>query len=177
MTNDVVPKSWANVKLNKELLCIQTYSGYGSSRADHKGVMHLLAPDASDQVVGEALLDTLSKSRFVLPEPRKDVWIHPEATFDSELYDYAATVQRYKDWVFQLMSQYGYKTKKALFNDMKNCDVVMCSGEIIIGPSRQEKLEGWGETGLGGRDNVVIPTDSCPAEVGAALRLALSRCT
>jgi len=177
MTNDVVPRAWANVKLNKEFFCIQTYSGYRMSQADHRGAMHLLAPDASDQEVGEALLDALSKSRFVLPEPRTDVWIHPEATFDSGLYDFEATEQRYKDWISQLMSQYGYKTKKALFKDMKSCSVESKEGQTTIRPSRHEKLEGWGGTGKGGSDYVVISTNSTPAEVGAALRLAFSRCT
>ncbi|MFC5694173.1 contact-dependent growth inhibition system immunity protein [Pseudomonas sp. GCM10022186] len=175
--NDVIPRAWANAKLNKEFICIETYSGYRMSQADHKGVTHLLAPDASDQAVGEALLDALSKSRFVLPEPRKDVWIHPEATFDSELYDFDASEQRYKDWISQLMEKYGYKTKRALFKDMKNCDIESFSGKIIIGPSHHEKLEGWSGKGLSEADNVIIPTTSTPEEVGVALRLAFSRCT
>lgn len=177
MMNDLVPRAWAGIKVNKELLCVQTYSGYRGCQADYKGVMHLLTPDAPEQVIGEALLDALSKSRFVLPEPRSDVWIHPEATFDSELYDFDAAAQRYKDWISQLMSQYGYKTKRALFKDMKSCSVESKDGQIIIRPSRHEKLEGWGDTGKGGSDHVVIPDNSTPVEFGAALRLALSRCT
>ena len=177
MMNDVVPRAWANAKLNKEFFCIETYSGYGSCRADYKGAMHLLAPDASDQAIGEALLDALSKSRFVLPEPRKDVWIHPEATFDSKLYDFDASEQRYKDWISQLIEKYGYKTKRALFKDMKNCDIEIFSGKIIIGPSYHEKLEGWSGKGLSDADNVVIPVTSTPDQVGFALRLAFSRCT
>ncbi|MFC5694170.1 contact-dependent growth inhibition system immunity protein [Pseudomonas sp. GCM10022186] len=175
--NDVIPRAWANAKLNKEFICIETYSGYRMSQADHKGVTHLLAPDASDQAVGEALLDALSKSRFVLPEPRKDVWIHPEATFDSELYDFDASEQRYKDWISQLMEKYDYKTKRALFKDMKNCSIELKEGSMTIRPSRHEKLEGWGGTGLGGSDYVIIPATSTPEEVGVALRLAFSRCT
>lgn len=177
MMNNVVKMQWAGVVLNKELLCIKTYSGYRSCRADHRGVMYLLTPDASDEVIGEALLDALSKSRFVLPEPRSDVWIHPEATFDSELYDFDATAQRYKDWISHLMSRYGYKTKRALFKGMKSCSVENREGQITIRPSRHEKLEGWGDTGKGGGDHVVISANSSPDQVGFALRLAFSRCT
>jgi Protein of unknown function (DUF1436). len=172
-----VKTQWANVKLNKEFLCIQTYSGYGSSRADHRGVMHILPPDASGQAIGEALLDALSQSRFVLPEPRKDVWIHPEATFDSDLYNLDAMMQRYKDWVAKLMAQYGYKTKRALFKDMKSCTVESKLGTIEMTPSHHEKLEAWSGDGFTEADNVVITADSAPDQVGFALRLALSRCT
>ncbi|TBU81445.1 contact-dependent growth inhibition system immunity protein [Phytopseudomonas dryadis] len=175
--NDLVKMAWANAKMNREFLCVQTYSGYGSCRADYKGAMHLLSVDASNQVVGEALLDALSKSRFVLPEPRNDVWIHPEATFDSELYDFEATEQRHKNWTQQLMSRYGYKNKRSLFKDMKNCSVEKREGLITMRPSHHEKLEGWSGKGLSENDYVVIATDCSPEDVGAALLLALSRCT
>ncbi|NDL44379.1 contact-dependent growth inhibition system immunity protein, partial [Photorhabdus laumondii] len=43
-------------------------------------------------------------------------------------------------------------------------------------PSSHEKLEGWSGDGISVADYVVIPADSSPEEVGAALRLAFSRC-
>jgi hypothetical protein len=175
--SEVVKTAWADAKFNTDFICIETYSGYGSCRADHKGAMHLLPPDAPDQALGEALLDALSKSRFVLPEPRKDVWIHPEATFDMSLYDYDLNNQRYAEWISNLMRLYGYKTKRALFKDMKNCGVESKSDEITIRPRHHEKLEAWSGKGISDSDNVVIPSNSSPAEVGAALRLAFSRCT
>lgn len=175
--NDAIKMAWANAKLNKDFLCIQTYSGYGSSRADHKGSMHLLPFDASDKAVGEALLDALSKSRFVLPEPRNDVWVHPEATFDSDLYDLNAMEQRYQEWVSLLMERYGYRSKRALFKDMKSCNIKSRLGEFVMTPSHHEKLEAWSGKGISDSDNVVILATSSPSEVGVALRLALSRCT
>lgn len=177
MKNEIVPRAWASVKLNKEFLCIQTYSGYGSSRADYKGAMYLMSPDAADQEVGEAVLDALSKSRFVLPEPRTDVWIHPAATFDRDLYDLDSMMKRYKDWVAGLMGKYGYKTKRALFKDMKSCNVEGKLGILKMTPSHHEKLEAWSGDGFTESDNVVIAADSSPDQVGFALRLALSRCT
>ena len=177
MMNNVVRAAWANAVINKEFICIRTCSGYRSCRVDPKGVMHLLAPDASDQVLGEAVLDALSQSRFVLGAPRTDVWIHPEATFDKELYNLEATMQRYKDWISQMMTRYGYKTKRALFKEMKNCNIVSEEGQMTLRPTHHEKLEAWSGTGLGGSDRVVIPANSPSKEVGAALRLAFSRCT
>lgn len=174
--NDIVKTAWASVKVNADFICIDTYSGYRSSQLDPLGVQHLSSSDASDLKLGEMVKDALSHSRFVLPAPRTDVWIHPEVTFDLELYDYKYTAERYDKWVKNLILQYGYKTKRALFKDMKSCDVCCANGEITISPTRHEKLEVWGGTGLKGIDNVIVPANSSPAEIGAGLRLALSRC-
>ena len=100
--NDVVRTAWADAGINKEFIYVKTYSGYRSSRADPQGVEYCISPEVSDQVLGDAVLDALAHSRFVLPEPRKDVWVHPEATFDADLYDYDLTNQRYDHWVGSL---------------------------------------------------------------------------
>ncbi|WP_275973361.1 contact-dependent growth inhibition system immunity protein, partial [Stutzerimonas marianensis] len=73
--------------------------------------------------LGVVVLDALAHSRFVLPEPRKGVWIHPEATFDMNLYDYDLTSQRYDQWVRITLERYSYKNKRALFKDMKKCSI------------------------------------------------------
>ncbi|WP_338052467.1 contact-dependent growth inhibition system immunity protein [Stutzerimonas marianensis] len=44
-------------------------------------------------------------------------------------------------------------------------------------PSHHEKLEAWSGKGLSESDYVIIPSGSSPSDVGAALRLAFSRCT
>ncbi len=175
--NDVVKTTWADAVFNKEFICVKTYSGYRSSRADPQGVEHHASPEISDQELGVVVLDALAHSRFVLPEPRKDVWIHPEATFDMELYDYSLTNQRYDQWVENTLERYGYKTKRALFKDMKKCSIESTKGQITIRPSHHEKLEAWSGKGINESDYVIIPTSSDPSDVGAALRLAFSRCT
>src|ERR1700750_1365669 len=174
---DVVKTAWANAIISKDLISVRTYSGYRSSRADPQGVEHFLSPDAADKELGSAVLDALAHSRFVLPESRKDDCIHPEATFDKDLYNYNLTNQRYDQWVSSLLERYGYKTKRALFKDMKNCSIESKSGQITIRPSHHEKLEAWSGEGISASDYVTIPGDSSPSDVGAALRLAFSRCT
>ncbi|MCT7051686.1 contact-dependent growth inhibition system immunity protein, partial [Salmonella enterica] len=47
---------------------------------------------------------------------------------------------------------------------------------ITIRPSFHEKLEAWSGDRISETDNVVLAVDSTPAEIGAGLRLALSRC-
>lgn len=175
--NDVVKTTWADAGVNKEFIYVKTYSGYRSSRADPQGVEHHARPEISDQELGVVVLDALAHSRFVLPEPRKDVWIHPEATFDMDLYDYDLTSQRYDQWVSSTLERYSYKNKCALFKDMKKCSIESKGGQITIRPSHHEKLEAWSGKGLSESDYVIIPSGSSPSDVGAALRLAFSRCT
>lgn len=174
---DVVKTAWADAKINTDFIFVNTFSGHRSSRADPQGVEHFFSPDAADNELGFALLDALAHSRFVLSEPRKDVWIHPEATFDRALYDYSLTNQRYGQWVGSTLKRYGYKTKRALFKEMKKCSIESKKDQIIIRPSHHEKLEVWSGKGLSESDYVIIPSGSSPAAVGAALRLAFSRCT
>ena len=75
------------------------------------------------------------------------------------------------------MERYGYKTKRALFKDMKKCSIESNRGQITIRPSYHEKLEAWSGKGVSESDYVIIPSGSSPSDVGAALRLAFSRCT
>lgn len=135
-----------------------------------------MAPDVNNEELGACVQEALARSRFVLSEPRNDVWIHPEATFDRDLYDYDLTNRRYDQWVASVMDRYEYKTKRALFKDMRRCSIESKNGEITIRPSCHEKLEGWSGKGIAESDCVVISVTGSPAEVGAALRLALGRC-
>ncbi|VEA67783.1 Protein of uncharacterised function (DUF1436) [Serratia plymuthica] len=174
--NDIVKTAWASVKMNADFICIETYSGYSSSRHDPLGIQHLSPPNVSDNELGEMVKDALAHSRFVLPAPRTDVWIHPEVTFDKELYDYKAIAERYAEWINKLMARYGYKTKRAMFKDMKSCSIECREGNITIFPSFHEKLEAWSGDRISDSDHVILSVDSSPAEIGAGLRLALSRC-
>lgn len=175
--NDVKRRYWAEAIDNGDFLCIETYSGYRSSRRDPKGTCHLLAQDASNEALGEALLDALARSRFVLPAPQEGSLYPPDIEFDNNLYDHEQSKIRYHQWIVHLMQRYGYKTKRALFKNMKNCSVEVDSGLITIRPNYHEKLEGWSGDGISEKDYVVIPFDSPSADIGAALRLAFDRCT
>jgi hypothetical protein len=175
--DEIIKTAWADAKTNADFIYIETYSGYRRSQADPKGVQFLVSPNISDDELGSLILNALIHSRFVLPEPRNDVWVHPEATFDLDLYDYTLNNQRYAEWLRKLMEAHSYKTKRALFKDMKSCSIESKSNEIIIRPSHHEKLEGWSGKGISEADHVIIPDISTPSNVGSALRLAFSRCT
>src|SRR5688500_7021684 len=96
--NEMTRRAWACAICNADFICIETFSGYVSGRRDPKGKQHLLPPDASDEILGLAILDALEHSRFVLGAPRTDVWIHPDVEYDTSLYDYKQGIERYAAW-------------------------------------------------------------------------------
>jgi len=156
---------WASVYYTKEFLCIDTYSGLGRVGRDPIFPSRLLSPEAEDKLVGEHILQALSDSRTL------NVLEERVAFFDLK-----QGKEHYAAWIVMLIEKYGYKSKKALFKDMKNCGIHLVNGVIVISPTRHEKLEGWGREKGDGIEDVILSTESSLAEIGAGLRLALSRC-
>ena len=169
MTNEVQRTAWASAKKNAEFFCIETCSGYRMTTTDPQGKQHLLPVGASDHELGVAVLDAFAHSRFVSPLE------HPEE--DSALFDFDLSRKRYSEWVKTLMTTYGYKTKNALFREMKNCNIECRDALITIRPSHHDKLEAWSGDGISKESYVIISSNSPPLEIGAALRLAFVRCT
>lgn len=156
---------WASVHSTKDFVCVDTYSGLGLVGRDPLYPSRLLLTTASEYDLGESILEALSNSRTLLNAEER------VSFFDQE-----KSNKNYADWVGMLMEKFGHKTKKSLFKDMKNCSVHCINGVITISPTRHEKLEGWGRTKGDGIEDVILSVDSSPAQIGEALRLALSRC-
>lgn len=174
---NVTKSRWASVYANEEFICVETCSGYrGQSIGDPKGVQLYLESNADHESLGASILDALAESRFVVPAPRTDVWQHPDVTFDLDLYDYQKGAERYQAWVANVMRRFSYKTRRSMFKNMRNCGIVDSKKILTFSPTRHVKLEAWESLSKDGTENVVIPTASSPSDIGAALRLALSRC-
>ena len=156
---------WACVHATELFICIETMSGLGLVGTDPLFSSHLLSPAADARLLGVAALQALKNSRTLNDEDERI------AFFDLE-----TGKKQYQNWIATLMSQYGYKTKKSLFKDMKNCSIHCANDLITISPSRHDKLEAWSETGINESDHVLLPVGSAPEEIGAGLKLALSRC-
>lgn len=156
---------WASVFSTDTFLCIDTYSGLGMTGRDSVFPSIILTPDADGISVGESILKALSDSRSLTNRDERAIF-----------FDLEANKEKYNSWVTMLMERFGYKSKRSLFENMKKCGIHCVNGVITISPTRHEKLEGWGRTKGDGIEDVVLPVDSDPAEIGAGLRLALSRC-
>ncbi|ALB63003.1 hypothetical protein AFK62_11035 [Cronobacter condimenti 1330] len=156
---------WAGIFCTPEFISIETYSGLGMVAVDPLFPSHLLSPESDDETIGKAILQALSDSRTLTSLDER-----------VELFDLEKGKQRYSEWIAMLREKYGYKSKKALFKDMKHCGIHCVNGVMNISPFRHEKLEAWGDTGRDESDEVILSLENSPAEIGAGLRLALSRC-
>ncbi|WP_065389820.1 contact-dependent growth inhibition system immunity protein [Photorhabdus namnaonensis] len=159
-------KRWRNARcvFNGDFYSITSYSGYRSLNLDLLGGNHMLSPDTSDEELGTVVFNALSKSRFIPYESLGDF-------LDNE-----KRKERYDQWVTEMMGFHRYRSRRQLFKKMNSCDIRLLDGVITIMPYGHEKLELWTGKGIVESDNVVIPADSSPEEVGTALRLAFSRC-
>lgn len=131
-------------------------------RNDPESAQHLLPLDVDDETLGRAAQDALAHSRLLTMEEI--------AVF----FNLAQGKARYDAWVADLMARYDYKTRRALFKRMLSCGIRKQDGVITFSPSRKDRLEAWEE--LSKEADVVIAADRSPAEIGAALRVAMSRC-
>ena len=156
---------WANIFVTPDFFSVETYSGLGMTGRDPLFSPRLLQPDVDDKSLGEEILQALSDSRTL------DVLEDRVAFFDLE-----KSKEQYAAWIATLMEKYGYRTKRALFKNMKKVGIHLVNDVITIRPSFHEKLEAWSGNRINESDYVVLPADSSPTEIGSGLRLALSRC-
>ncbi|NTY41117.1 contact-dependent growth inhibition system immunity protein [Burkholderia diffusa] len=166
MTDVVQKKRWVSVFENLEFTQIETQSGYRGGLPDPLGKRIRLTNSATDEDLGDAVLAALTASRFLHPHEHREF-------FDIR----GRVVPQYEEWVSSVISEYGYKSRRALFKDMKSCDIEEHDGIVTMRPSHHEKLEAWSDEGITEDCLVRVSTVSSPSDVGAALRLALSRCT
>lgn len=74
-----------------------------------------------------------------------------------------------------IVPQPGYRL--ALFKNMKSCSIVKSGDDLVIVPTHHDKLDSWSRSKDDGIEDVVLPIGRSWAQIGAAFRLALSRCT
>ena len=153
---------WAGYKANERALIIQTWSGFGRYAPDHLYPPHILPLDTDNGTLGTTVLQALANSRTLDNEAERIDFLKQESF-----------KLRYEDWVANLCGNLGYKTRRALFKNMMSGDIWLHNGCLKISPSRHVKLEAWDAIDA---DNVILSLDNSPEEIGAGLKLALSRC-
>lgn len=161
---DFVFKPSARVSCNGDFILVETMSGFRRIRTDPNVPSHLLPTDANDAALGQALLDALKQSRRI------------EFEEVAAFFDLTTATADYERHVKELMDRFGYKSRRALFKNMMRVSINRDADKIALVPMRHHDLEGWGREKDDGIEDVVIPAGSAPAELGAALRLAFTRC-
>jgi CDI immunity protein len=152
---------WSRINRTEKFISIQPLSGYRIIQLEDDGFVIYLPPDANDEALGQALLETLARSRFIFP---------PDPEFsEAERY-----LRCYHNWVKDFMQRYDYKTKRAAFKNMDWCQAARSEGKISIKPHKRDGPEYFLD--LPPEKTVVILATDDAKTLGAALRLALNRC-
>ncbi|MGD9584545.1 MAG: contact-dependent growth inhibition system immunity protein [Lysobacterales bacterium] len=159
-------RRWADATANEKILSVSTLSGYRGTVGDPKGAQYDFLLDVPDEALGQAVLDCLARSRFLdTPELR------------AELYPVEAVLSDARAWTERLMAFGAYKTKSALFRRMMKVSIEEEDGKLTFSPWHHVRSDSWDEGQLTAADNVLASMEDPPAALGAALRVALGRCT
>jgi CDI immunity protein len=175
---NVKRKWWAGIWFNNDYIWILSYSGFrGGTHADTESYFAQHSADADNATIGASFQEALRRSRFVLPEKQAG-FLYPEGLeFDAELSHFLKGEERGEKLNKELMQRNGYKTRKKLLQFMKIIHTVDDGIEIRLTPTVHDKLDSWRLISKEDPQYVFVPSISTPAEIGAALRLAFSRCS
>ncbi|WP_325090315.1 contact-dependent growth inhibition system immunity protein [Burkholderia contaminans] len=153
----------AIASVNEKFIWIAPQAGYRMAILDLDSEERMLSPNAPDEEVGEAIQSALKESKFLSLE---------------EFYAFQTRADLlYSDWVKKMITRYNYRSKQAFFKEMKRCNIVEKEGVLAISPSHHNRMDSWSRSKIDDIEDVFISTTSSVAEIGAALRLAFSRCT
>jgi len=156
-------KPAASLTGSSAFIDVVTCSGYRAYRADRAAFGCTFATDVPDDQLGNAIRKALSLSRQI------------EFSEVKAFFDLTHMQRLYDDWVALMMLSHGYKSRRALHQALCSCHCEIDGATVRLIPSRREGTEGY--VGFGTSDvDVIVPSDASDAELGAAARLALSRC-
>ena len=156
---------FAGCMSNEDFILIETYSGLGLVKKDYMFPAAIFELDVDNEKLGISILQALNQSRT----------IH-NATERAEFFNLEKSKQEYEEWVKMLRDKFQYKSKKALLNNMKICNIWLNNGQIEIKPTKHIKLEAWDGEGIKEEDHVYLSITDSPSEIGQGLKLALQRC-
>lgn len=123
-----------------------------------------LAQDVDDVLLGAALRDCLYKSR------------HIDVSDFQKMFKAGVFNQLDEERNQAAMQRYGYKTKRALYKNMRCCWVGLSGEEIEIAPSHQKSVDSYASF-KEGPESLVLNGSIFDAELGFALRRGFERCT
>lgn len=167
MNLNSIPRRWAGAYFNGDFIEVYTQSGYGMFVADPLFEGIVLPPSATNIQLGEALISTLSNSRFLTtPEARGDLLVSARCI--------AAEAQ----WAAKLMQRFFYKTKVALYGKLHICNAQEMDNLVTFTPFVHDKTMSWIGTKESEAKKIIVPSNSTvEEELGAALRAGFKACS
>jgi hypothetical protein len=91
---------WADINRTDRFIAVEPKSGYRRALPENEARVIYLPPNASDEVLGRALLEALDRSRFIWPAD------------EPEFFERERFTQCSRNWQKDFMERYGYKTKR-----------------------------------------------------------------
>ena len=154
----------ATATITSKFINIDTYSGHGLLSVDVKGAHILLSPTAFPETIGKAVMEALSRSRFLSLEEARDI---PTQKAEGE---------EYQRRIEAMVKDFGFRSRRAMFKNMMNVFIRKSEDVMTFKPSIHTGLERWGSNKSDGLEEVVIHANSDPATIGSALLEAFKRC-
>jgi hypothetical protein len=151
----------AAIHRSPKFISIESLSGVpGLMYEEDEPYRVYLDPGVMNELLGHTLLMALEKSRFV-------------DNSEPEFFDPDRATRAYENWEKDVMQRYGFKSKRDAYKSLDWCEAQRFDGKIEIEPHRRSS-PGW--RSLPPEKTIVIPETDDAEAVGAAVRLALSRC-
>lgn len=154
----------ASIEVNLDFVWVWTESECGLWRPDFAAGISRYNRDVEANILGQAILAALAKSRRV--------------ETDEQLFGGMRPIDRIRLWENEEMAALGYKTLRAMYRNMMRVSVERDHGVITFAPSRHDKLQAWEGFARDDADHqpVLIDANASPEDIGEAALLALSRC-
>lgn len=126
-----------------------------------------MAPTVSDELLGTHVIAALEASRFLEPSHADFITVC----------NMERASRSYDVWVNQLLAEFGYRSRRELFRNMRSCGIDRYEGQVRFRPYNHEGLEVWSLKGIDEASYIVIPQVANPSAHGVALKECFKRCT
>lgn len=154
----------AVVHFNDQYIEIISWNHGGASVINLDFTPIYLPVDVDMQSLGRSILIALIESKKVPPESIKEFIFSP------------ITQSKIESRTKFVMEQYGYKTKRKLFKNMRSVIVSLVSHQLEISPTHQDGLD-YSFTDIDNFYDFILDKNCIDRVLGETVKLAYEKCT
>ena len=155
----------ASVFYNGDFFEFITISRGMMGYADPDVMPKYLPPNSTDEEIGSAMRQALSHSKRI-----------SAAEFQA-LFKSGIVQKKMKEHEDSSIKEHGYKSRRALYLNMKNCTVSQHEDRIEVQPMHHNSIDGFSATKQDISKMLNVNVDASDSELGAAIKEGLCRCT